>query len=286
MNAQRVVFVTGLSGAGKSQTMKTFEDLGFYCVDNLPPALVPQTLALLDRAQVLRVAIALDVRTGGPLGDAPAAIEQARSGSRTVDVLFLDSRNETLVRRYSETRRRHPLASIGSLRDAIARERETFAPLREHAEYELDTTGLTHATLKERIAQLFAGEVDRRTMGVNVVAFGFKFGVPLDADLLFDVRFLRNPHYEPELEPFTGSDPQVAAYIEDDPGLAPFLERTLSLLDFVVPRYLAEGKALLTIGVGCTGGRHRSVYVARRIEQHLSRDASLNTALELRDVSR
>lgn len=286
MNAQRVVFVTGLSGAGKSQTMKTFEDLGFYCVDNLPPALVPQTLALLDSAQVTRAAIALDVRSGGPLGDALAAIEAARAGTRPVDVLFLDSRDETLVRRYSETRRRHPLASIGSLRDAIAHERAAFAPLRERAEFDLDTTGLTHATLKERIAQLFAGDVDQRAMGVNVVAFGFKFGLPLDADVVFDVRFLRNPHYEPALEPFTGSDPQVAAYIEDDPGLAPFLERTLALLDFVVPRYLTEGKALLTIGVGCTGGRHRSVYVARRIEAHLSRNASLNTALELRDVAR
>lgn len=265
--------------------MKTFEDLGFYCVDNLPPALVPQTLALLDDAAVARVAIALDVRTGGPLGDALAAVESARAG-RAVDVLFLDSRDETLVRRYSETRRRHPLASVGSLRDAIAHERASFAPLRESAEFFLDTTGLTHATLKERIGQLFAGDVDRRKMGVNVVAFGFKFGIPLDADLVFDVRFLRNPHYEPQLEPLTGADPQVAAYIEDDPDLAPFLERTLSLLDFLTPLYVTEGKALLTIGIGCTGGRHRSVYVARRIEQHLARAANVAATLELRDVSR
>jgi UPF0042 nucleotide-binding protein len=281
-----VVFVTGLSGAGKSQTMKTFEDLGFYCMDNLPPALASSALELLDRARVVRVAIALDVRSGGPLGDALGQIDRARAPDRRVDVLFLDAREDALVRRYSETRRRHPFASAGSLRDAIALERNAFAALRERADYELDTTGFTHATLKDRIAQLFASSADHRALAINLIAFGFKFGIPLDADLLFDVRFLRNPHYVPELEPLNGSDPAVAAFIEGDSALEPFLERTFALLDFLIPRYVAEGKAMLTIGIGCTGGRHRSVYVATRFAQHLDRNDQLNTTLELRDVIR
>lgn len=281
-----VVFVTGLSGAGKSQTMKTFEDLGFYCMDNLPPALASEALELLGRARLARVAIAMDVRSGGPLGDALAQIDRVRAPERRVDVLFLDAREDVLVRRYSETRRRHPFASAGSLRDAIALERNAFAALREVADYELDTTGLTHATLKERIAQLFASNTDRRALAVNLIAFGFKFGIPLDADLLFDVRFLRNPHYQPQLEPLNGSDPAVAAYIESDSALEPFLEHTFALLDFLVPRYAAEGKAMLTIGIGCTGGRHRSVYVAKRFALHLDRNDQLNTTIELRDAIR
>jgi UPF0042 nucleotide-binding protein len=281
-----VVFVTGLSGAGKSQTMKTFEDLGFYCMDNVPPALASEALELLRRARVARVAMALDVRSGGPLGDALAQIERARAPDRRIEVLFLDAREDVLVRRYSETRRRHPFASAGSLRDAIALERNAFAALREEAGYELDTSGFTHAMLKERIAALFASNADRRALAITLVAFGFKFGIPLDADLLFDVRFLRNPHYVPALEPLNGNDPAVAAYVEGDDALEPFLERTFALLDFLLPRYVAEGKAMLTIGIGCTGGRHRSVYVAKRFAQHLDRNDQVNTTLELRDAIR
>ncbi|MDQ2992954.1 MAG: RNase adapter RapZ [Candidatus Eremiobacteraeota bacterium] len=283
--SERVVFVTGLSGAGKSQTMKTFEDLGFYCVDNLPPALAPQTLALLDDARVGKAALALDVRSGGPLGDALAAIALVAE-KRPVDVLFLDARDDVLVRRYSETRRRHPFASAGPLGDAIVVERAALSPLRERATHELDTTGMTHALLKERIGELFAAGDGTPHLAVSVEAFGFKYGVPLDADLLFDVRFLRNPNYDDALRPLTGTDPTVAKYIEADPFLEPFLERLFAFVEFLIPRYIAEGKAQLTIAIGCTGGRHRSVYVACRLAELLERDARVSRVLELRDTAR
>jgi UPF0042 nucleotide-binding protein len=286
MTAQRIVFVTGLSGAGKSQTMKTFEDLGFYCVDNLPPALVPRTLELLDEARIAKAAVALDVRSGGPLGDAFAAIGFATRDHRRIDVLFLDARDETLVRRYSETRRRHPFAAVGALRDAIEAERTALASLRERATHEIDTTGATLATLKERIVESFAPDTSEHRLGVNFVAFGFKYGIPLDLDLLFDVRFLRNPNYVDELQRLTGTAASVAAFIEDDPGLSPFLEKTFALLDFLLPQYLAEGKAQLTIGVGCTGGRHRSVYVARRLAEHFEADSRFAQSLDFRDANR
>ena len=285
MTSERIVFITGLSGAGKSQTMKTFEDLGFYCVDNLPPALAVQTLALLDEAHVGKAALALDVRSGGPLGDALAAID-AVAATRRVDVLFLDARDDVLVRRYSETRRRHPFASAGSLGDAIAVERSALATLRERATHELDTTGMTHALLKERVGELFAAGDRAPQLAVSIEAFGFKYGVPLDADLLFDVRFLRNPNYDDGLRPLTGTDSAVAAYIEADPFLEPFLERLFGLVAFLIPRYIAEGKAHLTIAVGCTGGRHRSVYVAGRLAAMLEDDGRIARVLDLRDAAR
>jgi UPF0042 nucleotide-binding protein len=282
----RLVFVTGLSGAGKSQAMKTLEDLGFYCVDNLPPKLTSQTLSLLKDAQVREVAIALDVRSGGALGEAlPLLSELSTNGVRPF-VLFLDARDDVLVRRYSETRRRHPFASVGSLREAIAVERSTLAPLRALASHVIDTTTLTHADLKERILASFAPEHPERRLAVTLVAFGFKYGIPLDLDLLFDVRFLQNPNYVEKLRPLTGADPAVAQYIETDPATAPFLDRLFEMIDFLMPRFLAEGKSQLTIGIGCTGGRHRSVYVARRLYDYLEQQGNLDLYLDTRDVVR
>lgn len=282
----QIVFVTGLSGAGKSQTMKTFEDLGFYCVDNLPPALVDPTLVVLERAQTQRVALALDVRTGGALGDALPVLERfAREGNRA-QTLFLDARDDLLVRRYSETRRRHPFAAAGSLRDAIALERTTLAKLRAHATQVLDTTSLTHADLKDRITSIFSAENRSHRLAVPIVAFGFKYGIPLDLDMLFDVRFLRNPNYVEDLRSLTGADAGVGAYIEGDPALKPFIDRLLDMLDFLLPQYIAEGKSQFTIGVGCTGGRHRSVYIARRIFAHLETNDAVRLYLDTRDTTR
>lgn len=285
MALERVVFVTGLSGAGKSQAMKSLEDLGFYCVDNLPPTLVSQTLSLLRNAHVSEVALALDVRSGGTLGEAVPLIEDlSRDGVRP-HVLFLDARDDALVRRYSETRRRHPFAS-GSLREAIAIERTALAPLRALASQVIDTTTLTHADLKERIAASFAPLHPERRLVVTIVAFGFKYGIPVDLDLLFDVRFLHNPNYVEELRPLTGADPAVAKYVETDPATQPFLERLYDMIDFLMPRFLAEGKSQVTIGIGCTGGRHRSVYVARRLFEHLEQQAPVDLHLEIRDAVR
>ena len=266
--------------------MKTLEDLGFYCIDNLPPKLVLQTLSLLKNAQVREVAIALDVRSGGGLGEAVPLLAGFADDANAPLVLFLDARDDVLVRRYSETRRRHPFASVGSLREAIAVERTTLAPLRALATHVIDTTTLTQAALKERISASFELSHPERHLSVTVVAFGFKYGIPLDLDMLFDVRFLHNPNYVDNLRPLTGADPAVAEYIETDPSVRPFMDRLFDMMDFLVPRFMTEGKSQVTIGVGCTGGRHRSVYVARRLALHLEQNASIDLYLDTRDATR
>ena len=286
MPFDRLVFVTGLSGAGKSQAMKTLEDLGFYCVDNLPPKLVSQTLSLLRDAQMREVAIALDVRSGGALGEAVPLLSDLSADSVHPQMLFLDARDDVLVRRYSETRRRHPFASVGSLREAIAVERTSLAPLRALASHVVDTTTLTQGDLKERITASFAATHPERRLSTTIVAFGFKYGVPLDLDLLFDVRFLHNPNYVDALRPLTGADPEVAKYVETDPSTAPFLDRLYEMIDFLMPRFLAEGKSQLTIGIGCTGGRHRSIYVARKLYEHLDKQGRVDLFLDTRDTTR
>lgn len=284
MSAGRIVFVTGLSGAGKSQAMKTFEDLGFYCVEHLPPAALDETLRVLDAARIDDVAIALDTHAEATLGSSLAAIERA-ARSRDASILYLEARNDALVRRFSETRRRHPFASRGSLREAIAAERDELLPLRERATMTIDTTMLTHGALKERLAAAFAPEA-RALLAMTLVPFGFKYGLPLDLDMLFDVRFLRNPNYDDTLRPLTGEDARVANFIEADAACAPFVAKVLDLMEFLVPRTIAEGKAQLTVGIGCTGGRHRSIYVAHRIYAHFEGDERIALAVEPRDVGR
>ncbi len=282
MGSLRIVFVTGLSGAGLSQAIKSFEDLGFYCIEHLPPVVLDAALNALGNSAVRDVAIALDVRSDGQLGDARHAIDGISNASQ-VRVLFLDASDELLVRRFSETRRRHPLLDGGSVREAIQADRRALAPLRERADVVLDTTNLTHGGLKDRIAGAFAGDEPLR-LAVTFVSFGFKFGIPTDLDLLFDVRFLRNPNYEDRLAPLTGADPNVGAFIEADASLEPFLSKTSDLLEYLFPRYLSEGKTQLTVGFGCTGGRHRSVYVARRLMRRFADDARLSITFEAREL--
>ena len=284
MGSLRIVFVTGLSGAGLSQAIKSFEDLGFYCIEHLPPAVLESAVAALEQSGVRDVAVALDVRGDARLGDARAAIDRVR-GTHLVQVLFLDAADDLLVRRFSQTRRRHPFAQTGSVREAIDADRRLLAPLRECADVVIDTTNLTHGSLKERIAAAFVTDRPVR-LAVTFVAFGFKFGLPTDLDLLFDVRFLRNPNYEEALTNKSGDDPEVAAFIEEDASLSPFLAKVNDLVDFLLPCYLAEGKSQLTIGVGCTGGRHRSVYVAGRLARRYSGDRRIDVVLETRDLVR
>ncbi len=226
------------------------------------------------------------MRSGGTLGEALPLLSQLSSNGAPPLMLFLDARDDVLVRRYSETRRRHPFASVGSLREAIAVERSAMAPLRALASHVIDTTTLTQADLKERILASFEQTHPERQISITIVAFGFKYGIPLDLDMLFDVRFLENPNYVDKLRPLTGADPAVAKYIETDPATAPFLDRLFDMLDFLMPRFLAEGKSQLTIGIGCTGGRHRSVYVARRLYDHLERQGQADLYLDNRDAVR
>jgi UPF0042 nucleotide-binding protein len=284
---RRLVIVTGLSGAGKSQAMKSFEDFGFACLDNAPPVLARPFVTLAGESGNVNAALALDVRTLGPFGDAVAALDELAGAGFEPEVLFLDAEDETLIRRYSETRRRHPFGENGvGLAEAIAAERASLAGMRDRADVVWDTTRLTLGQLKDRIATSFAGS-DARRLRVSVVAFGFKYGVPLDADLVFDVRFLPNPNYVEGLRELTGADEPVAAYLEAIPDTEAFLASLFPLLDFLIPRYEAEGKSQLTIAVGCTGGRHRSVYLARRIQRRLTETTPGAVAtVDARDINR
>jgi len=283
---RRLVIVTGLSGAGKSQAMKSFEDFGFACLDNAPPVLARPFVALAEEAGYANAALALDVRTLGPFGDAVAALDELDAAGVRTDVLFLDAEDETLIRRYSETRRRHPFGENGiGLAEAIAAERASLAALRDRANVVWDTSQLTLGQLKDRIGTTFAG-TDARRLRVALVAFGFKYGVPLDADLLFDVRFLPNPNYVEGLRELTGADEPVAAYLEAIPDTEAFLQRVIPLLDFLVPRYEREGKSQLTIAIGCTGGRHRSVYLGQRLQRHLTETTGALVTFDARDLNR
>ena len=284
MSSLRIVFVTGLSGAGSSQAIKSFKDLGFYCIEHLPPAVLDGAVSALERSAVREAAIALDLRGDGALGDPRSAIDSIAE-NHDVRLLFLDATDDLLVRRFSETRRRHPFSHAGSVREAIETDRRVLAPLRERADVVIDTTSLTPGALKERIASAFLADRPVR-LTMTFVSFGFKFGLPIDLDLLFDVRFLRNPNYDEQLAPQTGEDPAVGTFIENDPSLAPFLAKVGDLLEYLLPRYLAEGKTHLTVGIGCTGGRHRSVYVARRLEQRFMEDPRLDVSTEARDLAR
>jgi UPF0042 nucleotide-binding protein len=282
---RRLVIVTGLSGAGKSQAMKSFEDFGFACLDNAPPVLAREFVTLAERAAIPDVALALDVRTVGPFGDALAAIDELVGDGLAPEVLFLDATDETLIRRYSETRRRHPYGDARrGLAEAIAAERASLAELRDRASLVWDTSRFTLGMLKDRVGATFAGSA--RRLHVAIVAFGFKYGVPLDADLVFDVRFLPNPNYVEGLRPLTGADGPVAAYLEAVPDTEMFLERLFPMIDFLVPRYEREGKSQVTIGLGCTGGRHRSVYLGRRLQRHLAETTATVATFEARDVNR
>ena len=283
---RRLVIVTGLSGAGKSQAMKSLEDFGFVCLDNAPPVLARQFVDLAREAGYPNAALALDVRTLGPFGDPAAAIDELERAGQRPEVLFLDAEDETLIRRYSETRRRHPFGQNGiSLAEAIAAERASLAALRDRADVAWDTTRFTLGQLKERIGTTFVGAEARR-LRVAVIAFGFKYGIPRDADLVFDVRFLPNPNYVESLRELTGADAPVAAYLEAVPDTEDFVQRLFSLIDFLMPRYEREGKSLVTVAIGCTGGRHRSVYLGRRLQRYLTETTSALATFDARDVSR
>jgi len=262
------VIVTGLSGSGKSHVNKCLEDMGYSCVDNLPLDLVEPLLA---RISAPRVGIILDVRNPDFAGRFPEILARLRGAVPGTRLLFLDASEESLIRRFSETRRPHPLATDQSLLEALRRERRMLEEVRSVADVVVDTSEMTVHELRSFIQKTFVGDPSRTRTVLSVTSFGFKFGVPHDIDLLFDVRFLVNPHFVPELKNKTGSDPAVAAYIEQDPETARFLARTGAYLDYLLPLYEKEQKSYLSLGVGCTGGKHRSVYVAERFAERLQK---------------
>ena len=268
----RVVIITGVSGSGKSTALRALEDAGYYCVDNLPIVFLEKLLELSGhtRGEVTRIALGVDAREGRFLDDAPHVIDEVRRKGAKVEVVFLDASDEALVRRYSETRRRHPLAGeSGSVPDAIAIERRALEPLKALAGEIVDSSRLNVHELKRLMhAKFVEGPV--ASMGITVLSFGFRFGLPSHADMVLDVRFLPNPYFIPELKPFSGLDERVSSFVLGQSDARSFLERAGELCDFLLPRYRAEGKSYLTLAIGCTGGRHRSVAIAselaRRIE--------------------
>jgi len=285
--ALQFVIVTGMSGAGKSVAMDAFEDAGWFCIDNLPPELVPPLVDLFRRegSKVDRVAVASDVRGGEYFGRLEQCLDELRERGVEPTLVFLEASNEALVRRFKETRRRHPLAASGSVIDGIRKERRLLAGLRERANVVIDTGELSVHQLKARLNEDLVQHTRRSNIVFAIVSFGYKYGIPIDADLLFDVRFLPNPHYDLRLRPLTGLDAEVRDYVLASSGTEEYLERLFALLDFLFPRYAAEGKAHLTIGVGCTGGRHRSVAIAEAIAERYQKQGYYTVARH-RDVAR
>ena len=281
------VVITGMSGAGKTQTMKFLEDMGYFCVDNLPIFLLPKfgELCSGSEGQSGKYALVLDVRGGDFVDDLLNFSEQMSSTAVSVHILFLDCSDQILISRHSENKKLHPLAKDGNNAEAIAREREILAPLREQSDYVIDTTLLTTWDLKKRIRSIFGDGAGTGEMLVEIVSFGYKYGVPANADLMFDVRFLNNPYYVPELRGLTGNDKAVYSYVFSDPASREFLDKAAELLDFLIPLYRKESKQALVIAVGCTGGHHRSVTIANELTRLLS-ERGVNITLVHRDIGR
>ncbi|HEX7157565.1 MAG TPA: RNase adapter RapZ [Edaphobacter sp.] len=269
-NKGELVILTGLSGSGKLSALKTFEDLGYYSVDNLPLDLVPQFAYLVKQsAEIGRAALVVDVREGMRLERFPEILKRVRKTLPT-RVLYLEASEEALIRRFSETRRPHPMSRTETVLKSIRSERKRLEPIRNVADTILDTTKFTVHDLRAHISAQFEREASDRNLTISSNSFGFKNGVPAEADLVFDVRFLPNPHFVPQFRNLTGRHPKVAKYVRDFPQTAEFLDKTMDMLEFLLPHYIKEGKSYLTVAFGCTGGQHRSVFIAEEIKKRLT----------------
>jgi len=268
------VIVTGLSGSGKSTAIRVLEDLGFYCIDNLPVVLTPKFIELCQNSEerITRVALGIDLRERGFFSDYRPVLEEIRRAGHQVDILFLDASDDVLVRRFSETRRPHPLADGTNVAHGIARERERLADLKGLADRIIDTSAYTVHQLRDALRSQLAGALSSEVpMQVFLVSFGYKYGMPVDIDIVLDVRFLPNPFFVEELRPLDGTEPAVGRHVLERHETQEFLALTMALLDFALPLYVREGKRYLTIGLGCTGGRHRSVVLIGELERRLAR---------------
>jgi UPF0042 nucleotide-binding protein len=283
-----LVVITGFSGAGKSTAMAAFEDEGYFCVDNLPSEMIRSLVELFMHtgSKVARAAVVSDVRGGSYFERLAEMLDDLRASGVKHRVLFLEADEQTLLTRYKETRRRHPIAPTGTVAEGIARERELLAPLRGRADVVIDTSGLNAAMLRRKLADEMLPSRTPGRLAVTFQSFGFKYGPARDPDLLFDVRFLPNPHYEPELRPLTGIDASVVEFINRDGELDAFYEKLYPLLDYLLPQYLAEGKAHLVLAIGCTGGRHRSVAIAEHLAERYRDDGEYLVEVAHRDVDK
>jgi len=268
----RFVIVTGMSGSGKSVVIKMLEDMGYYCADGMPASLVSKFAEICFAAQgtIEKAALVFDTRNQGDFSDLLTELKDLKEKGFNYEILFMDASDETIVKRYKETRRPHPLAETGErISDTIKRERKTLDALRREASYILDTSGLKSAQIKKAVSDMFGVNDEKTNFSVNVMSFGFKYGIPLDADLVFDVRFLPNPFYIPELKEKTGMDKEVSDYVMSCEQSEAFREKLVSMIDFLLPLYEEEGKSQLVIAIGCTGGKHRSVTFAELLYKHI-----------------
>jgi RNase adapter protein RapZ len=283
-----LMIITGFSGAGKSTAMNVFEDAGYFCVDNLPPGMIGSLIELFlhEGSKVERAAVVSDVRGGAYFDALAAVLDDLDRMELTHRVLFLDAEDETLLNRYKETRRRHPLAPSGSIADGIAAERAQLNALKARADVVIDTTGLSAAMLRAKIVDAFLGQQAQAKLAITFTSFGFKHGPPRDADLLFDVRFLANPHYEPALRPLTGRDQRIVDFIDRDGRLSEFYGKLEPLLDFLFAQYVAEGKSHLMVAIGCTGGRHRSVAIVEHLAARYGARGEVTVAASHRDADK
>ena len=283
----KLVIVTGMSGVGKTIALKMLEDIGFYCVDNLPISLVDKFVQLVSGGtDIKKTALGLDIRSGEELENLDEILENWRSSNVDVQVLFLDANDAVLIKRYKETRRTHPLAGAGRLENGIEKEREKLAFLKREADYIIDTSMLLTRELRKELEKIFLQDARYKNMYVTVLSFGFKYGIPEDADLVFDVRFLPNPYYDEHLRPLTGQVQAVRDYVMQGGTADAFLKKLYDMIDFLLPNYINEGKNQLVIAVGCTGGKHRSVTIARALYEHLEAAGEYGIRIDHRDIDK
>lgn len=285
----RFVIVTGMSGAGKITALKIFEDNGYYCVDNLPIDLIENFADLLftQTSEKNKVAMGVDIRSGEQLDKINDVLKNLKKKDQNFEILFLDCSNSTLIKRFKETRRSHPMGDADSVENEINAEREQLKYLRDHADYIIDTSNLLVRDLTAEIEKIFVMHQDYRNLFVTIMSFGFKYGVPADCDLVFDVRFLPNPYYVPELKHKTGEQQEVRDFVLDSPISREFLDKLIDMIKFLIPYYIDEGKNQLVIGIGCTGGHHRSVTVANELYRQLNNvDAKYGIRISHRDILR
>ena len=285
----RIVLLTGMSGGGKSTAIRALEDAGWFCIDNLPVLLVPKLLELVVHGssdEVHRLALVIDAREGRFLDQTPQAVDEVRRAGHRLEVVFLDSADETLSHRFSETRRRHPLSPEGTVAEGIALERKLLAALRGIADVVIDTTRMNVHELRDVITARFGAASDADSLNVTLVSFGYRNGIPANSDLVLDVRFLPNPYFVEGLKPHPGTDPRVSEWVLGRPQTQEFLEHLESLLAFLLPQYKAEGKSYLTVSIGCTGGRHRSVALAEELSKRLTQKHRARVKVTHRDVAK
>ena len=287
MKRSHFVIITGLSGAGKSQAIKCFEDFGFFCVDNLPTTLLPKFAEICEqsRGRLKWVALGIDIREGGFLDGFFDEMKYLKESGFSCEILFLEARTELLINRYSETRRKHPLGRYKSLRAALEGERRKLAKLRRAADHIIDTSGLNIHQLKARLTKTFTQSSPERRLSVNMMSFGYRYGVPAEVDMVFDVRFLANPNYVPHLKQRTGNHKEVVQYVLESAISKEFIEKLKDMLEFLLPQFKREGKSYLTLAFGCTGGRHRSVVFANLIGKFLEKK-DFDISVSHRDIRR